>query len=115
MNDPEYYVTSIASGMKFSYRILLHLSNISPGNPNRRGRISSVDLPELTKSDQLFFLLKAFFLFFKTFYFKEEVNCTEPSPSVRVPFSILSEMCLNKLELCGWGGFRVIMQSIRGL
>jgi len=41
-----------------------------------------------TSSDQLLFILKLyiFFIFAKQ-YLNEEVHCTEPSPSVKVPWS----------------------------
>jgi hypothetical protein len=57
------------------------------GKPYWRGRISTVDLLVLTRLDQLVFILKCFFLTFviKTRDLKEEVNCTDPSPSVSVP------------------------------
>jgi hypothetical protein len=37
---------------------------ISPANPNRRGRVSTVDLLVLTSSDQLLLILKMYFSFF---------------------------------------------------
>jgi hypothetical protein len=49
--------------------------------------ISTVDLLVLTSLDHLLFIVKLyFFLFYKTTYLNEEVNRTEPSPSVRVPW-----------------------------
>jgi hypothetical protein len=46
-----------------------------------------VDLQVLTSLDQLIFMLKILFIFFyKTSYFNEEVNCTEPYPSVSIPW-----------------------------
>ncbi len=41
--------------------------------------MSMVDLLVLTGFDQLLFKLKLNFLFYKTTYLNEEVNCTEPS------------------------------------
>ncbi len=55
------------------------------GKPYWRGSISTVDLLVLTSLDQLLWELKLNFPFYKTTYLNEEVNCTEPSPSVRVP------------------------------
>jgi hypothetical protein len=56
-----------------------------PVNPYWKGRIGTVDLLILTCSDQLLHLLKIHsFFFYKTSYINEEVNCTQPSPSVRV-------------------------------
>jgi len=44
---------------------------------------SMADLLELANSDQLLLMLNNVFLFiYKTSYLNEEVNCTEPSPSV---------------------------------
>ncbi len=48
-------------------------------------RVSTVDLPVLTKSDQELLILKYTFLFFPKSYLDEEVNCIEPFPYVRVP------------------------------
>ncbi len=47
------------------------------------GRISTDDLLVLTSSDQLLFILKLYFSFYKTNYLNEEVNRIERSPSVR--------------------------------
>jgi hypothetical protein len=45
-----------------------------------------IDLLVLTSSYLLLLVQKIFFLFScKTTYLNKEVNCTEPSPSVRVP------------------------------
>ncbi len=49
-----------------------------------KGRLSTVNLLIVTNLDQ-HFLIIIFFLFYKISYLNEEVNCTEPSPSVRVP------------------------------
>jgi len=52
-----------------------------PGNPYWRGRIGTVDLPAWTSSNQLLLIVKMYiFLFYK------EANCTELSPSVRIPW-----------------------------
>jgi hypothetical protein len=65
-----------------------------PGNPYCMGRISTVNLLALTSSDQLLFILKiSFFLFYKTSYHKEEVNCLEPSSSVRVVCLVYGYHC----------------------
>ncbi len=51
-----------------------------------RERLSTVDLQVLNSLDQLLFILKNLFTFFyKTSYFNEEVNCTEPSPKLAFP------------------------------
>ncbi len=57
-----------------------------PGKPYWIGSISTVDLLVLTSLDQLLFKLTLNFLFYKATFLNEEVNCTEPSPSVRVPW-----------------------------
>jgi hypothetical protein len=56
--------------------------------PNLTGTsISTCDLLVLTSLDHLLFTLQLLFtLFQKTSYLNVEVNCTEPSPSVRVPW-----------------------------
>jgi hypothetical protein len=54
------------------------------GNPNWRRRVSTVDLLVLTSLDQLLFW-KYFSPYYKTSYLNEEVDCTEPSPSLSVP------------------------------
>ncbi len=47
-----------------------------------------IDLFVLSTSNQLLFIEEIyFFLFYKTSYLNTEVNCTEPSPSVRIPWS----------------------------
>jgi len=47
----------------------------------------TADLQVLTSLDKLIFRLKIVFTFFyKTSYLNEEVNCTEPSPSVSIPW-----------------------------
>ncbi len=57
-----------------------------------RGRFSTVDLLALTSLNQLLFTLKIYIvLFYKTTNLSEEMNCTEPSPSIRVP-------CFNVLQ-----------------
>jgi hypothetical protein len=68
-----------------------------PGNPNSRERLSTVDLPVLTSLDQLLFKFEILrTLVRKTSCFNEEVNCTEPSPSVGVfwlmPFKFVFEV-----------------------
>jgi hypothetical protein len=58
---------------------------MSHGNLTKgEGLISTVDLLVLTSLGQLLLILKVLFIY-KTSYLNEEVNCTKPSPSVRVP------------------------------
>ncbi len=54
-------------------------------------RLSTVDLLVLTSLEQLIFILEfgnIMYLFCKASYNNEEVNCTEPSPPVRVPWFV---------------------------
>ncbi len=52
-----------------------------------RGRNSTIDLLVLTSLDNRLLILKSFFLLFnKTSYINKVVNCTEYSPSMRVPW-----------------------------
>jgi hypothetical protein len=54
--------------------------------PHWRERFSTVVLRELNSLDQFIYILNILFTFFtKTSYLNEEVNYTEPSPSVSVP------------------------------
>ncbi len=57
------------------------------------GRMNTVDLLVPTSSDQLLFVLKLYFSFFKTTYLNEDVLCNEPFPSVRVPCLHISSLC----------------------
>jgi len=54
-----------------------------------RGRLSTVDLLVLSRSDQLIFTLKILFTFFyKASYLNEEVICTVLAPSVGIPWFV---------------------------
>jgi len=53
-----------------------------------KGRLNTVDLGVLTSLDQPLLIQQTFLLNYKVSYLKEEVNCTEPSPSVSVPWVI---------------------------
>ncbi len=55
-----------------------------------------IDLLILASLDQLLVILQTYLLFNKTSYPNEEVNGTEPSPSVRVPCSILKSSLFLK-------------------
>ncbi len=62
---------------------------VKAGKSYWRGRLSTVDLLVPTSLDQLLFISKILFTFFlkkKTIYPNEEVNCTEPSRSVILPW-----------------------------
>jgi hypothetical protein len=52
------------------------------------GRLSTIHLLAQTSLDQLRLILKTFFTFYKTSYLNEEVNRTEPSPSVSIPWFV---------------------------
>jgi hypothetical protein len=53
-----------------------------------KGRLSTVDLIVLNSLHQLLFKVKILFSFVtKQATFKEEVNCTEPSPLVSIPWT----------------------------
>jgi len=59
--------------------------------PLLKGRLSTVDFFVLTSLDELLLILQELFdFFYKTSYLNEEVNSTEPSPSVSVPWSLSS-------------------------
>ncbi len=57
------------------------------------GRLSTVDLLVLTFFDQLLFKLKIFFTFIQKSNLNEVFNCTDPSPSVGIPW-IGNKLCL---------------------
>jgi hypothetical protein len=61
--------------------------------------MSTVDLLVLPNLDQLLFKLKLYFSFFyKTTYLNEEVKCTDPFPSLRLPWLVyLSQADLSSL------------------
>ncbi len=66
------------------------------------GRFSTVDLLVLTSLDQFVSKLKIlFFLFYKTSYLNEEVNCTEPSTSISVPWWLLIYLVSLTDLICG--------------
>jgi hypothetical protein len=55
-----------------------------------KGKLSTDDLLQLISLDQLLFIMKLNFSCYKTTYLNEEVNCTESSPSVSIPWPILT-------------------------
>jgi hypothetical protein len=79
---------------------------LAPGNSYSRGRISTIDLLVLNKSELILVLKMYFFPFYKTSYLNKEVNRTEPFPILRVPwcrlpnnYNILKhELLSSKLE-----------------
>jgi hypothetical protein len=66
------------------------------GNPYWRGRLSKVDILLL---DKLLFVSNIVFTFHKTSCLNKEVNCTEPSPSIRLICSncypVISRKCIS--------------------
>jgi hypothetical protein len=75
------------------------------GTRAESGRLSTVDLLVLTSLDQLLYYLP----FYKTNNLNEEVNCTEPSSSVSIPWTrepklkgvaqCISPPCTNQFRL----------------
>jgi hypothetical protein len=51
-----------------------------------QGILSTIDLLALISLDDLLFFENFIYLFTKTSYLNEEVNCTDPSPSVSIPW-----------------------------
>ncbi len=75
-------------------------SNSKPGKTNKRGRLSTVDLLVPTSLDQLISYWEYYLSIYKTGYLNKEVNCTEPSPSVSIPWANFSpKKILNKFNL----------------
>ncbi len=64
--------------------------NSQTREPFLKGKASTVDLLVLTGLDQLPLKLQILLLSYTTSFLNEEVNRTEPSPSVSVPWSDLS-------------------------
>jgi hypothetical protein len=58
---------------------------VKAGKSYRRGRLSTVDLLVQTNLDQILYLFLKYLSVTKS-YPNEEVNCTEPSPSVGLPW-----------------------------
>ncbi len=52
------------------------------------GRLSTVDLLVLTSLDQLIYILKIIFTFYKRINLSKEVNRTYPYPSDSAPWSV---------------------------
>ncbi len=94
-------------------RILVHAQGILR-------EIRTIDLFVLTSSDQLPFILKVnMCLVCKTSNLKKEVNCTEPSASVRVPCHIcspqLSQHVLLKIKIFATLQNKLYWQKLIGL
>jgi hypothetical protein len=63
---------------------------VCTGESYYRGRISTVDLLVLTYLDQLLLILKVYiYFFYKTSNINEEVDCTEPSLTVRISWQYI--------------------------
>jgi hypothetical protein len=74
------------------------LHGIKPGNPYPRVRVIIVDHLALTSLDQFILKLKELFAFStKMSYLNEEVNCTEPPSSVRVPWIETLIICMQSV------------------
>jgi len=75
-----------------SFRLVSTLIGLLSRESSRRVRLGTVELFVLNILDQLIFKLKILFniyICYSTSYLNEEVNCTEPSPSVRLPLLIV--------------------------
>ncbi len=66
------------------------------GNPYWKGRLSTIDLLVLTSLDQLFLYSQCYLHLLQN---NDEVNCTEPSPSVSVPCHKLKNNALGPVLL----------------
>ncbi len=80
------------------------ITDFYPGNPYWRGRISTTDLIVLTSSDQLLLKLICFVFFYKTSCLNEEVNCTDPSHSVK-------HSLLHPSNLTAWLAWASVLHS----
>ncbi len=67
-----------------------HSLHPTPHTRPTPGPLSTTDLLLLTSLDQPLVILQTLFTFFyKTRYLNEEVNCTEPSPLVSIPWFVI--------------------------
>ncbi len=80
-------------------------------NPCWRGWSSTIELLVLTSLDQPLWLLKTLLLY-ETVYPNEEVNRTESSPSVCVPWWHSQQEFLLKLSLSSWHLFENVLIPI---
>ncbi len=64
----------------------MFMRSVVPANPYRRGRLSTVDLLVLNSLDKLIFISEILITCYEMSCLNEEVNCTELSPSVCVPW-----------------------------
>jgi hypothetical protein len=72
---------------------------VTAGNTNLKGRLSTVELHVLTSTDQLLLIVQTLFTILQNK--EEEVNRTEPSPSVSVPwlqFSVAFEIKVRSIS-----------------
>jgi len=102
---------------------VFHISReVSP-----RGRLSTVVLLSLISFDQLLLIMQHYFHFYKTRYLNEEVNRTEPYPSIRLPWTLCIQSRIRpslgalkpiktRLKLCwleGYNRTKTVYDSIR--
>jgi len=81
------FVVQILFLCRQKWSLLTHCTRWAlPGNPCWRGRLSTADLLVPTSLDQLLSKLKITYLRFKSSYLNEEVNCTDPSLAVSIPW-----------------------------
>ncbi len=78
-------VTSQNANLIHFLVVLIYLWAL-PGKSYWRERLGTVDLLVLTSLYTLPLILELYFLFYKTTNLNEEVNRTEPFPSVRLPW-----------------------------
>jgi len=95
MHDTYRYVSTCVESTKVTKTRRLFRGKA--GKSFWRGRLSTVDLLVLTSLDQILILLEILFTFFyKTSYPTEEINCTQPAPSVSIP---LVQIHLHVIQL----------------
>ncbi len=88
-----------------------------PGKPCRRGRVITVDLLVLSSVDQLLLKMQILTTFYNTSYLNVEVNRTEPSLSVSVPwftFRARSETTIRLDDLTSQEGFQATRLNWKG-
>jgi hypothetical protein len=83
LNFPVVLIHFIFEKWCFVWSILRYL--IYPGKSHRGGRLSTVVLLSLITLDHL--IMQHNLHFYKTRYLNEEVNRTEPYPSIRLPWT----------------------------
>jgi len=91
-----------------------NLQRKEPGKSNWKGRLSTVDLLARTSLDQLLWILIVLFIYFKTSFLNEEVNCTEPSPTVSIPWTLTLAEFAESGKIISFGGKFKMTQQFQG-